>query len=293
MTIVVNTPAGAGFASLVAFLAEKRMEFAVTNNATNSVSRLTNLSNILVSANKMSKMTIVVKTPAGPAFTSLVAFLAEKIMEFAVTNDATMEDSDASNAHSDEVRRMASGRVKREEPEFDAPPNMEQFARNNKRNQAARDLSQASGVRPNFLAKRTRQEEPALGEPTGQAPKPVAQTITPNEDSNDSSQDSHETNNETALEQQSPRKIVCKICKKTMARNWISYLRSHALRHSGLKTWKCTICNKTFTRAQVAQLHFEAMHPEVPFVPFVNTRTEKDEEHLRQVMEKCFPSAQK
>ncbi|CAO4366815.1 unnamed protein product [Caenorhabditis nigoni] len=151
MTILVKTPAGLAFGSLVAFLAEKRMEFAVTNDATNS-------------ATNMNNMTIVVKTPAGPAFTSLVAFLAEKIMEFAVTNDVPVADSETSNAPeaSDEERRMMSGRVKREEPDIDAPSNMERVARNNKRTLASRNVPKTFEDHAQLPTKRIKQEEPEL-----------------------------------------------------------------------------------------------------------------------------------
>ncbi|PIC17234.1 hypothetical protein B9Z55_023548 [Caenorhabditis nigoni] len=114
-------------------------------------------------------MTIVVTTQVGPDFVSLVAFLAEKLMEFAVTNDATISDSDALNAPqaSDEETRMVRRCVEQEEPKLNAPIelDMEQVARDNKRNLAAQNLPQASEDQSR-LATKSRSLKTLYGTPT-------------------------------------------------------------------------------------------------------------------------------
>ncbi|PIC48124.1 hypothetical protein B9Z55_007222 [Caenorhabditis nigoni] len=299
MTILVKTPAGLAFGSLVAFLAEKRMEFAVTNDGTNS-------------GTNMSNMSIVVKTPAGPAFTSLVAFLADKIMEFAVTNDAPMEDSEASNASqaSEDEPRMSGGRVKREEPELDAPSNMERVARNNKRLLSSRNVPKTFEDQSQLPTKRIKQEEPEL--PTiipnkdSDTPKvensrsregaesmenniadvenemeeleeqPVANEKPSSSGTNMielTRQRSHEKKNEDSMvpERESSKKVVCKTCDKSINGNRLTDRKRHALSHLKLKTWECTICHNSFSRSENGPRHFKTCHPDLPYVRLVRT----------------------
>ncbi|CAO4366808.1 unnamed protein product [Caenorhabditis nigoni] len=187
---------------------------------------------------------------------------------------------------------MSSGRVKREEPEFDEPSNMERVARNNKRHQAARDQPQESGDGTHLSRKKIKLEKPESDEPIDLNPKPVVRTITPNEDSTNSSQESSKENTEDNMvpERESSKKVVCKTCDKSINGNRLTDRKRHALSHLKLKTWECTICHNSFSRSENGPRHFKTCHPDVSYVRFVRTTTKEGEEQLRQMNEKCFPN---
>ncbi|CAP35349.2 Protein CBG17778 [Caenorhabditis briggsae] len=250
-------------------------------------------------------MTIVVKTPAGSAFTSLVAFLAEKQMEFAVTNDGPVADSEASNAPqaSEEEPHMVRGSVKREEPEIDAPPNMERVARNKRKNLAYRNQPQTSEDQSRLPTKRIKREKPEVEIiiPNEELGTPKVENASSSEAAESMEMDFPDVEEEMGdLEEQpvsdkksssSTKMIECRLCNKKVIKSNSFYHKVHAAAHLCLKTWKCTVCETMFAQSASGKPHFLSIHPGIQFVPLVRTITEEDEEQLRQLVEKCFPSA--
>ncbi|PIC17250.1 hypothetical protein B9Z55_023557 [Caenorhabditis nigoni] len=172
-----------------------------------------NLVNV-ISNDSLSNITIVVTTQVEPDFVSLVAFLAEKRMEFAVTNDATIPDALNAPRASDEESRMVRGCVKREGPELSAPIKEPEIYRKH--------------LETNHNYQRRGQNRKSRNL------KPLFQDV---EEETDDLEEQPVT-----VEQSSSSTKMIELCDMKIIKSNSFHHKAHAAAHLRIKTWKCTLC---------------------------------------------------
>ncbi|CAI5445355.1 unnamed protein product [Caenorhabditis angaria] len=86
----------------------------------------------------------------------------------------------------------------------------------------------------------------------------------------------------------STKRGVCQVCNREVSLI-TTHRKRHANTHLGFKSLKCTVCHKYFARQDLGTGHFKKEHPDMEFIPFVDTMSADDEQQLALMMNLCFP----